>query len=192
MLFGFSNLADVFAFQFLYKFRSLFIVYSGGEHQQSNYGSKISKQRWWQCSDFLYYTYGPALQVLYAAKYFSLETQLSVINFTKEAIGDFITNAKAMNNFSDDVQQDLIQKLNKIEFLIGFPQESFDHAKIEDFYKDLDLNGTEGSVETYLKIYKFNHKINNYPLNSWKKKLSDRSSEFHIKYYTDENIICEF
>lgn len=188
----FSTLADVFAFQFLYKYRPLFIVYSGGAHQQSNYGSKISKQRWWQCADFLYYTYGPALQVLYAAKYLSLETQLSVINFTKEAIEDFMTSAKTMNNFSQTVELDLTQKLNKIEFLIGFPNESFDNEKIEELYKELDLNGTEGSVETYLKIYKYNHKINNHPLSNWKKKLSDRSSEFSVKYYIDDNIICEF
>lgn len=184
-------MADVYAFNFLYKYKKLFVVYPFDKYQQLKFGAKKSEQRWLQCSDFMYYSYGPALQALYAAKYFSLETQQSVINFTKEVVGDFMTNMNTINNFSEDLKQDLKEKLNKIEYLVGYPKEALNLQRIEEFYEELDLDGTEGSVETYLKIHQFSHKMNNNPLNNWKKKLNDRSFEYHVKYYTDDNILCK-
>lgn len=170
----------------------MFIVYAFDEHEKVTYGTKKSEQRWLQCSEYLYFYYGPAIQALYAAQYFRKETMVPVTNFTKEIVEDFMANMMTINNFSEEVKNDLKDKLKKTEYLIGYPHEAFDLQEIEEFYEELDLNGTEGSVETFIKIYRFDHKMNNNPSNNWKKKLSDRSIEFNVKYYSDDNILCEF
>ena len=190
-LFDFRILADIYAFQFLYKYKQLFIVYSFDEHYRLIYGSNKSEQRWLQCSHYLYFYYGPAVQALCAAKYFRKEILNPVSVLIKEVVKDFMTNMFTVNNFSDEIKKDIINRLNKTDYLIGYPQEALNLQKIEEFYEELNLDGTEGSVETYIEIYRFGHKIENIPSNHWKKKLSDRSFEFNVKYYSDDNILCK-
>lgn len=135
--------------------------------------------------------FGPVLEALHAQKYFSKELQLSVINFTKEIVADFMTNINTMDNYSEDVKQNVMEKLSNMKYAIGYPQEVFDLSKIEEYYEELDLDGKEGYVESMLKMFSYYYKIENSLVKSWKKKLLNKCSQIYIEYYTDDNILCE-
>lgn len=115
----------------------------------------------------------------------------SAEEFTKEVVGDLIAEVKELN-FNDDAKQDVLEKLNTIQYIIGYPEEILNLRKIEEFYGELELNGTEGIVETYLTIIKYTQMIQNNPKSNWKRKLIELALRYNIKYYTDENKLCEY
>lgn len=168
----------------------MFIVYAFDENEKLKDGTEKSKQRWEQCINHVSITYRKALQALYAKRYFNKEIHDSAKDFAKEAVTDVISelNSRSMD---DDAKHDVIEKLKTIQYVIGYPDEVLDLQKIEEFYKDLELNGTEEIVESFLKIENFKFKIWNSPKSNWKKKLYDKFTE-DLKYYIDDNILCKF
>ena len=190
VFFNSRTLADVFAFRFLLVNKHLFIVYPFDELEKVYKGTSKSKQRWEQCILHLSGNYGPALQALYAERYFNKEVQESALDFIKEVVRDIIGEVKNLD-INEDAKLDVVKKLNTAHYIIGYPEEVLDLEKIKKFYDKLELNGTEGIVETYLKIESFNENIKNRPKSNWKKKLIEWSLQQEIKYYTDDNIICE-
>ena len=185
------TLADIFAFYFMYFKKELFIVYSFDEHEGGINGSKKSRQRWEQCVDMLNIYYGPAVEAIYAVRYFNKKVQDSTKELVKEVVQDLIAEVNKIN-FTDEVKQDLVEKLNAIKYVIGYPEEILDLRKIEEFYNELNLNGTEGIVESFLKIGGYDWKILNNLKSNWKKKLIELIYTDNIKYYSDDNILCEY
>ena len=154
-------------------------------------GTKKSKQRWEQCMLKLFATYGPALQALYAVRYFDNKVHEAAKNFTKEAVKDVIAELKN-RDIHDDAIEELVEKLESIHYNIGYTDKVLNLQKIEEFYKDLKLIGDEEIVETFLKIENYDRKISNDPESNWKRKLKSKTSEVEIKYFTDDNILCKF
>ena len=184
------TLADIFAFYYLYFNKDLFIVYSFDEKESIKYGSKKSQQRWEQCMFHLDQFLGLASQALYAERYFDKEVQDSAKDFIKEVVRDLIEEVKK-SFINDDAKLDAVEKLNTIQYVIEYPEEVLDVQKIEEFYKYLELNGTEGVVETFLAIQSYTWKIQYSPNSNSKDKLIELVYEELIKYYTDDNILCK-
>ena len=184
------TLADLFAFYFLYFNKDVFIVYPFDEYEGQIYGSKKSKQRWEQCVLYLDEFFGPVLQALYAKRYFDKDVQDSAKELTKEVVRDFTAEVSKFN-ISDEAKQDVVEKLNTIRYIIGYPEEFLDLKKIEEFYDDLELNGTEGIVETYFKIQSYAWKIQDSPNSGWKKNLIKFIYVEQMKYFADDNIFCK-
>ena len=184
------TLADIFAFNFLYANKHLFIVYSFDEYEGQQEGSKKSQQRWEQCITHLHQFFGPASRALYAEKYFDKEVKDSAKELIKEVVRDLSTEVNKLN-ISDDAKLDLLNKLDTVQYVIGYPEEFLDLQMIEKFYEDLELNGTEGTVETLLKIESYAWKILDSPNSNRKDKLMEFVSEEHITYYANDNILCK-
>ena len=135
----------------------------------------------------------PALEALYAIKYFDEEVQESAEDFVKEAVQDVTANLYSNVVMNDTIKDEINQKISTIKYIIGYPAEILNHDKIEEFYDELHLIGTEGAVETYLKMEEYNQKIDNDPVTSWKRKLNSISGDDdEIKFDTNENVLCKF
>lgn len=181
----------MFAFEFLFRHKELFIVYALDEFEKQLYGRIKSYQRWEQCLHHLLQQHGPALQALHAVTYFNKEIQDSVKEFTKEAVHDFIVEVNKLN-IDSDTKKDVVGKLNNIKYIIGYPEEVLDLQKIEILYEELELNGTEGLVETFLKMKRNSEKIKNNPSSNWKIKALKMSARNLVSFVTDDNSLCEF
>lgn len=135
----------------------------------------------------------PTLEALYAIKHFNKNIQESAKYFIKEAVRDVTVDLYTNVVINDTVKDEINQKINTMKYIIGYPDEILNLEKIEEFYEELDLNGTEGAVETYLKMEEYNQKIENDPITSWKRKLNSYSGDDdEIKFDTNENILCKF
>ena len=190
MFHNYRTLANLFAFQFLYQLKALFIVYPFDENKRLEDGTNKSNQRWEQCTFYLFFIFNPALHALYAKTYHNEAVNWSMNNLLKEVIGDFIPVVNKLN-ISNDAKQDVVDKLITARYINGYPEEFLDLQKIDKFYEDLELNGTEEIIESYLKMRKYQFKINTSPSSYWKRMMDEfRKSE--IVYFTKGNVICEF
>ena len=184
------TIADIFVFYYLHFNKDLFIVYSFDEYEGDARGAKKSKQRWEQCISHIRQFLGPVLQALYAERYFDKDVQDSAKELTKEVVKDFTAEVSKFN-ISDEAKLDVVEKLNTIQFIIGYPEELLDLKKIEELYEDLELNGTEGVVETYVTIQSYAWKSPNGIVSNWKNKLIEFVFQDQITYYPDDNIFCK-
>ena len=94
-------------------------------------------------------------------------------------------------DINNEAKLDVVGKLNTATYVIGYPEEVLDLQKVEEFYKELELYGTEGIIETILKLQKHNKKINNNPKSDWKRKIKKFGGDY-LNYFIEENIICEY
>lgn len=178
-------MANAFAFKQLHRFKSLFIVYAFDELEKKVEGTEKSKQRWEQCLGLLFNNFAPVVQSLYASKYYDINIQKSAMDFTKEVVQDYIAE------ISDEADEDIIEKLNSIDYVIGYPKEVSNLKKIEEFYDELDLDGTEGFVATFLEMENYDQKIRNNPSSDWKRKLQVLCIQYDNKYFAEYNILCK-
>ena len=171
----------------------MFIVYPFDKQDQLYIASKKSYQRWERCRMNLRNNHRPSLEALYAMKYFNKNIEESAKDFIKEAVRDVTAELYTNDLINDTIKDEVDQKINTIKYIIGYPDEILNLEKIEEFYEELDLDGTEGSVATYLKMEEYNQKIQNDAISSWKRKLSSiLGDDDEIKFDTTENIICKF
>lgn len=187
----FRTLAGYFVMNHPYYFKDQFIVYPFDKNVKELRSTKKAQQRWEQCVENLINFFGPAVHGLYKKKFFNKEVQDSVHNLTKDVIKDLITFYNK-TVISDDAKQDVAHRLNTAKIHIGYPEEIFDLQKIEEFYEDLELDETDGVINTFIKIKDYYYKIDKNPETDWKRKLYDKYRQFDIKYDTDESLICEF
>ncbi|CAO1441045.1 unnamed protein product [Diamesa serratosioi] len=185
-----TTLANYFAVEFLYEYKFLFIVYPFDKQDEKYIASKKSYQRWERCRMNLKNLFRPTLEALYAQRYFNEQVQESVKDLTKEVVRDIVAELYKSDTVNNTVKHEVDQKLSTIKYIIGYPDEILNLEKVEEFYEDLDLDGTEGSVETFLKIEDYNQKIENDPITSWKRKLNSLSGDDdEIKLDLNENIL---
>ena len=173
----------------MYEHKNLFVVYAFSRIEQERHGTLKSKQRWDQCVNHLSAIFGPALRALYAARYFNKEVQETVNIMTKEVIRDLIDEVHELD-INDDEKQAAVERLNTAQFIIGYPKEVLNLQKIKEFYKDLELDGTEGIVESFVTLNEYNGKINNNPKSNWKKLINTNYRD-RIQYSTNDNIVCK-
>lgn len=87
----------------------------------------------------------------------------SLEKFVKGAVYDFIEKVESFNEsvLSNEVKQNVVEKLNQITVLPGLFATNFSEKNLEDYYEELELKGDEDLVQSALEIRKFNKKINN-------------------------------
>lgn len=72
-----------------------------------------------------------------------------------------------------------------MEIIIGLPKELSNQEKIEEFYKDLNLNGSEKLIKTMLEMKKHYQKIKNSPSKSAEVKFFNIIKQEKMKYFSD-------
>ncbi|CAO1378234.1 unnamed protein product [Diamesa hyperborea] len=169
------------------QYKQLFVVYAFDENEKHEYGTNKSKQRWEQCVKQLSQIFGTALQGLHAERYYKKEVHESVKILIKESVKDFIDEINKYD-MNDNAKKDIVDRLNNVQYVIGDREEVLDLQKIDEFYKELELDGTEGNVESFLKMIKHNRNIYNNPKSNWKRQINEFQGDY-IEYAVEDNII---
>lgn len=154
-------IADTFVLKFLYAHRFLFIVYPFDWRDEEYTHNSRSLQRWEQCLNFVKENMRPALELLQSQSHEA--DNPAVERFAREVVNDFSEQVKKLDDdvLSADDKEKLLQKISKIDYVAGLFHRNFTVDHLEEFYYELELNGSENVVESALKIKKFQKKLRN-------------------------------
>ncbi|CAO1421540.1 unnamed protein product [Diamesa tonsa] len=130
----------------------------------------------------------PALDALYAKKYRKPEIQKAAELFAREVVEDVIEKIRE-TSVNTTVLDDVIEQLRNLNYVMGFPEEILDDSKMDEFYEELDLVGSEDLVTTYLAIEKHFKTIENEPKDDWKQKLDHLMKEQSVKNVLEDKIL---
>jgi predicted DNA-binding protein YlxM (UPF0122 family) len=134
----------------------------------------------------------PALEFLYSQKYFDGKVADAAKSFAREAVEFAIKKIEKVQSRFDHVKELVIEQLKKVKIVAGIHEDLMKVEKIEEIYDELKLKGHENYTIMYLEIAKYNRKLKLEPKESWRRKLNEKSSEFNVKYFVEENILCEY
>jgi hypothetical protein len=132
----------------------------------------------------------PALEFLYARKYFDEKIAKAATKFAKEAVEFAIKKIQDQNGNQID-REKLIQRFKEIQIIVGVPEDLLKVEKVEDLYEELELNIDENYIKTNLEIMRYNQKLENEPKESWRRILNEKSYNVDVKYLVDKNILCK-
>lgn len=183
--------ANAMTIQFLYGHQHMFEVYPY-ERSFSTNGKRKDLQRYEQCLQILQTFMAPAMHSMYAKKYFQRNIQESAENLAADAIFDVYHEVQFNLQIDADRKIELLNRLKAIKIVAGFPRFTMREIEIEEFYHELDTNGSDELVDNYIKIITFNRKIHNEPFYSWKRRKENLVAHTRIKYVSSTNTLCEF
>lgn len=170
----------------------MFIVYKHNRLDELIGGTKKSFQRWEQCKVIFQFNMRTALEAIYGRHYRNEWIEDFARNYTQQAIDETIRQIGDEVQLTEDVRQSVIKFVSSMKIFIRAPEEIDSPEKIESFYDELPLNGSEKLVESYFEMFKYNEKIEHQPKINWRKKLNKINKLYNVKYIFDENILCKF
>ena len=131
----------------------MYILYAHDKLDKTYALSIKANERYEQCVGFLDNNMMSATNFL-LSKSISRDLQ-KLQKFIDGAVQDFIQNIKAMDEcvLSSAIKKNIVETLNNTVLF------SADSVDLEDFYGDLNLNGTENHVYSLIEINKFKRKI---------------------------------
>ena len=140
--------------KFLYAHRPLFILYAHDKLDEQYVLSTKARQRWEQCVANIDNNMDTATEFL-LLKSLSYEFD-ELQEFIDGVLQDFIEKVKTLDEcvLSSEVKKNIVEKLNNTAV---FRVDSLD---LEDFYEELNLNGTENFIYSLMEIKKFKQRIN--------------------------------
>lgn len=185
----FRTIADVFMTVFMQDHKEAFIVYPFSEEDAINRGTKQERQRFEQCIDKLGHFSKPTLDALYAKKYRKPEIQKAAEQFAKEVVEDVIEKVQE-TDLNTTIIEDVVDHLRNLNYVMGYPADITNESKMNEFYDELDLVGSEDLVTTYLGMEKNFRKIENEPKDDWKQKLDQLVKEESVKNLLEDKILC--
>ena len=149
----FRILADAFALKFMYAHRPLFILYAHDKLDEGVFLTIKAIQRWEQCVAVIDHNMDTATEFLLSI-FFPRDFE-KIQKFADGVVQDFIKKVETMEEcvLSSEVKKNVVEKLNNS---VVFRADSLD---LEDFYGDLNLNGTENLVRSLLETRKFRRRI---------------------------------
>lgn len=152
-------------------------------------GAKRSHQRFEQCLRLLDKNASPLLKALEAQSLFDAEIQKSAAEMAIEAVREY--KAEVMLKVEDEsVRNRILEKINLIQLIVMFPDDVLNTTKINDFYNDIELDGTEAFIKMYVDFVSYANSIEREPNDSWIKVLTS-ILKLHLKMYHKEmNIFC--
>jgi recombinational DNA repair protein RecT len=135
----------------------------------------------------------PAIEFSYSKsrRYRDEAIEKSAKAFAIEAVNFSIEKILVITDLNDKVKHEVINQLKSMRIIFGFPEEISEPKKIEEFYVELKLNGTESYIETCREIHKHHQKLENEPKKSWRRKLDEMSTKTEVEYFTNDNVLCE-
>ena len=170
--------------------KETFIVYPFDMENAIQRGTLQERQRFEQCIDKLRQYGRPALDALYAKKYRKQDIQNAAESFAREVVEDVIEKIKE-TKLNSTIIEDLTEHLRNLNYIMGFSENIINDSKINEYYDELDLVGSEDLVTTYLELERHFHKIENEPKEDWKQKLDHIVKESSVKNILNEKILCK-
>lgn len=179
---------------FLHAHKETFIVYSFNKRDAQDRGTKQDFQRFEQCIIFIEMNVQPALQALFATKYFDEETQHAAKELTMEVVRDIIAEVKVMKKIEDeDYRKKLVRHLNNIKLSVMFPDDALNQTIVDEMYEELEVNlNYQSYIELHIALKKHNDKIINAEKTTWIRRTDKLIPSFaSINYFWDENVLSE-
>lgn len=187
-------MANIFAMFFLHAHKETFIVYSFNRRDAQDRGTKQDFQRFEQCINFAEKHVQPALQALFAKKYFDEATQLAAKQLIMEVVRDVIDEVKVMKKIDDeDYRKKLIRHLSNMKISVMFPDEALNQTIIDEMYDELNVNlNYHSHLELHIALKKHHDKIVAAEKTTWIRRVDKLIPSFaFINYFWDENVLSE-
>lgn len=92
---------------------------------------------------------------LYVRKYFREETRRATVDMVKTIRNEFINILRDAAWLDESTREEAIKKAKSMDGHIGYPNELHDNKKLEEYYKDLELEPDNFFMNT-LQMYMFN------------------------------------
>ena len=124
------------------------------QYQSLTTGIQEMKPRWKACVDDNSDRMGIALASLYVQKYLKEDLKvitLEMVNNIRSAFGDILNDVAWMD---DITKQEAIKKLHSMVALVGYPEESLNNSKLEEYYRKLRID-PDKYFESVLKLNSF-------------------------------------
>lgn len=172
------------------------------------YGPKHAKDRWDTCSGILLYEKSEmkiAVLAFYESerqKFDSLHQNLNgesnqnidvyeeAEKFIKEAVDEAIRRFIRGNNYPLRSSLKVLKKLKNLEIVIGVTKKTLHLNELDEFYKDLKLNGSEGLYESLKQMEIFEFKLKNERKESNRTRIRQILSKT-LKYHASTtNTLC--
>jgi len=97
-----------------------------------------------------------ALGAMYVRKHFNENTReaaLDMVHAIKDEFGEILKSSSWMDDPSRKVA---IEKLKKMQFFVGYPEELIDDKKLVEYYRKLKID-TNQYLDTVLSVNRFNN-----------------------------------
>lgn len=95
-----------------------------------------------------------AIGALYVRKYFNKETKDITTELVDDIGEEFLEILKNLDWMGESTKNEAIEKLNSMKKLIGYPDELLDDAKLEEYYKDVEIT-SNNYIDIILNVSKF-------------------------------------
>jgi predicted metalloendopeptidase len=185
------TLSEVFTLSFLYVHQWLYNPYPFDGRRQIDRGTKKAYQRWETCLKDIQFSMRPAIELLYNRKYNDENVNKAVKDMTKKVIDLCVETITKNPQLPLGASIDVIAKLGTMKVIVGFTESIISFEKLDEYYSELNLNGSENYLDLWHNILRYQQKIRKEPNTSWRKKIDDFSKNSYMKYDVDENELCE-
>ena len=154
--------------------RFLFVVYPFYSSDRKGFNTRPA-QRWEQCLKSVQKNMAPVLESMLAnTKLFKKETE----NFVRGVINDYLKEIIVLNK-GKDVENNFLDELNANNFSVEIFDYDFTDQSLDDYYKDLHLDGTENLLTSARAFENFHAKIES---DANKKELEENAKNDEIIY----------
>lgn len=137
---------------------------------------------------------GPALSFLYLLRYNDEEQRKSMKNFAQETIEFAIkkVNANEESEWKEEVVKDVIEHLQSIKLIVGYPKELIDPEIIEDIYSGIKFGDELNESQKFWEISKYYEKHRREPKSSIAQRLTEQlfNEKHEFKYSPIDNTLC--
>lgn len=124
------------------------------EHKRRTTGQQMDEPRWRECTDVVNNKLAAAVGALYVRKYFKKNSKQEALEMVGNVRHEFAETLNTVDWMDNKTRAEALRKLNSMDTLIGYPDELMDDAKLEGYYKDLNVSG-ETYLQDILKIQKY-------------------------------------
>ena len=152
--------ANLFQTQFLFHVSKIITPYFHSTFDAISFGVAKAEQRFEQCLYLLQFTVPVAFKSLFEKRFSnkrSIEDAYVVVNRTMTIIIKDVENDETLPLKN---KQYILNKLKSLKIVLGYPEELLVAKNVEDYYKDLNITGTESLLRLIVETYIFTTRHN--------------------------------
>lgn len=167
--------------------RKSFITHSFTKQEAEESGTTRSQQRFEQCIEILESSMQPAMQAMFARKYFNNETQTAATQWVRDAIEDVRNVTKSSKYYSKGYRKYFANRLSE-KIVVMFQDDILNETFIGDIYRDLEFHEEQPIFKMINVFKKFNTKVAG---TEWYKKFQDCCIKGDIDI-SFNNVLCKY
>lgn len=164
--------------------RFLFVVYPFYSKDNVGFNSR-PPQRWEQCLKFVQKNMAPVLESMLAS---TQRHSKEIEQFVRGVIRDYLKEITTLNKEKIiDIKDNFFDNLSASNFSVDLFDYNFTDQSLEEYYSELQLDGTENLFESARAMNNFHTKIES---DARKNELEENASNDEIVYrpYLNHNI----